>query len=421
MKSQYSKSTMRLLYTLLDVLPDLIYMKDAQSRFLLANQATVRAFGLERPEELIGKTDFDFHPPELAQQYYADEQALLQSGEPLINREEQYYDQASGEMGWLLTTKIPFRDSHGKIAGFIGLNRDITQRKHSEEALQKLTQERTAELDTLRHIIRQIITVAQKLGNTSDAMMRMSTQMAAGATQTSHQVANISANSQQINQHINVFSTAIQEFTASIHELTQAATNVTGMVTNAVALTNESHAAITNLETHSQEIGKISKIITTISQQTKFLALNANIEAARVGDAGQGFKVVAGEVRNLARETAVAADDITNKITTVQTSSHETAEAITELVSIIQQVSEFSQNVAAAVAEQAQTTDTISGSLTQTTQGSHEITQAIAEVAEAAGQSAQQAAIIRDEAQELASLAEQLRQLVKQFNVESDL
>jgi methyl-accepting chemotaxis protein len=354
-------------------------------------------------------------------QYYADEQALLQSGQPLINHEEPVYDQETGEMRWLLTTKIPFRNNHGKIAGFIGLNRDITQRKHSEDALQKLTQERTAELDTLRHVVRQIITVAQKLGDTSDAMMRMSTQMAAGATQTSHQVANISDNSQQINQHINVFSTAIQEFTASIHELSQAVTNVTGMVTNAVTLTNASHAAITNLETHSQEIGKISKIITTISQQTKFLALNANIEAARVGDAGQGFKVVADEVRNLARETAVAADDITNKITTVQTSSHETAEAITELVSIIQRVSEFSQNVAAAVAEQAQTTDTISSSITQTTQGSHEITQAIAEVAGAAGQSAQQAAIIQDEAQELASLAEQLRQLVTQFNVESDL
>lgn len=421
MKSQYSKSIMRLLYTLLDVLPDLIYVKDVQSRFLLANQAVVRAFGLERSEELIGKTDFDFHPPELAQQYYADEQALLQSGQSLINREEQYYDQVREEMGWLLTTKIPFRDSHGKIMGFIGVNRDITQRKQSEETLQKLTQERTTELDMLRRIIQQIITVAQKLGNTSDAMMHMSTQMATGAAQTSQQVANISANSQQINQHINVFSTAIQEFTESIRELSQAVTDVTGMMTNAMDLTNTSYTAITNLEAHSQEIGKISKIITTISQQTKFLALNANIEAARVGDIGQGFKTVADEVRDLARETAVAADDITRKITTVQTGSRETAEAITELVGIIQQVSEFSQNVAAAMTEQTQMTDTIAAPIAQTAQGTRGITQAIAEVAEAAEQSAQQAAIVQNEAQDLASLADQLRQLVKQFNIESSL
>ena len=418
MKSQYSKETIRLLYTLLDMLPDFVYVKDLQSRFLLANKALMHSFGLTRIEDMIGKTDFDFHSPELAQQYYADEQALLQSGQPLINHEERTRNQETGEIRWLLTTKIPFRDKAGKIAGFFGLNRDITERKQADDALQKLTQERLAELDILRQTAQQVIVVAQKLGDASEVMMGMSSQMAAGAAQISQQVANISTHSQQITQHINIFSTAIHEFTESIRDLSQAVNNVSGMITNAMTLTNTSYAAITDLESHSEEIGKISKIIASISQQTKFLALNANIEAARVGDAGQGFKVVADEVRTLARETAVSADDISRKITSIQVSSHATAEAITELVDIIHQVSDFSQNVAAAMAEHAQTTTTLSKPIAQVTQGSREISAGIADVAEATEHSAHQAVVIQKEAQELAGLAGQLHQLVTQFDLE---
>lgn len=416
MKLHSSQNTLHLLHTLIDILPDLIYIKDTQSRFLLANQALARVFGLKDPKEVIGKTDFDFHPPELAKRYYADEQALLQSGQPLINHEEPVLNHTTGEMRWLLTTKIPFRDKHGQIAGFIGLNRDITERKQSDEALQQITQARTAELEALQHIMQQINVVAERLGHSSATMTETSAQMASGATQTSQQVAMISNNSQRINQNITTFSVALEEFTASIHELSQAVHDVTGMITNAVTLTDTSYTAITKLDGQLQEIGKISKMITVISQQTKFLALNANIEAARVGEAGQGFKMVADEVKTLARDTATAAEGITKKIATIQANSHDTAVATTELVNIIREVSDFSQNVATAMTQQAQTTDNITTTIVQTTRDSDEITHAIAEVATAAKHAAHQAAIVQQEAVELAGLAKQLRQLVTQFN-----
>ena len=129
------KAEHNLLHTLIDHLPDLIYVKDTKSRYLLANGATVRSMAVATQDELLSKTDFDFHPLEMAEQYYVDEQAILDSGQPLINREEPVIDQQTGTIRWLLSTKVPFRDSQGNIAGLVGINRDITERKRMEAQL----------------------------------------------------------------------------------------------------------------------------------------------------------------------------------------------------------------------------------------------------------------------------------------------
>jgi PAS domain S-box-containing protein len=121
-----------LLRTLIDTLPDAIYVKDAHSRFLLGNAGVARLMGASRAEALVGKTDFDFFPSELADRYYADERAVLESGQPLINREEPVVD-PSGRQGWLLTTKAPLRDTRGRIIGLVGMGREITERKREEE------------------------------------------------------------------------------------------------------------------------------------------------------------------------------------------------------------------------------------------------------------------------------------------------
>jgi PAS domain S-box-containing protein len=129
-----------LLRTLVDTLPDAIYVKDTASRFVLANLGVARLMGAAKVEDLYGKTDFDFYPPELARQYYADERAVIASGQALINREEPLLD-ATGRRGWLLTTKAPLHDLRGHIAGLVGLGRDITERRQAEEA-HRLTEAR---------------------------------------------------------------------------------------------------------------------------------------------------------------------------------------------------------------------------------------------------------------------------------------
>ncbi|MGH8295078.1 MAG: methyl-accepting chemotaxis protein [Steroidobacteraceae bacterium] len=123
-----------MLRTLIDNLPDLIYVKDVEGRFLLANVAVARIMGAKTPGELLGKNDFDFHPRDLATRYHEDEQVVIRSGKPLLAREEECRDPA-GSLMHLETTKIPLRDTAGTVTGLVGIGRDITQRVAAARAL----------------------------------------------------------------------------------------------------------------------------------------------------------------------------------------------------------------------------------------------------------------------------------------------
>ena len=124
------------MHSLLNALPDQFYVKDTQSRFVFVNTATAQF--LNHPvAELIGKTDHDLFPRELADQFLVEEKELLASGVPLVNREACIADPAT-ELRWELTTKVALRDDRGQIVGLLGINRDITDRKRAEKQLQQL-------------------------------------------------------------------------------------------------------------------------------------------------------------------------------------------------------------------------------------------------------------------------------------------
>jgi diguanylate cyclase (GGDEF)-like protein/PAS domain S-box-containing protein len=125
-----------ILSTTINALPVYIYFKDVESRFVMANSATARAMGASSPRDLIGKTDRDFYPPDMAEHFIADEREIIATGRPLANREE-LVKTASGDMRWLLTTKVPLFDKTGKATGIVGIGRDITERKRAEEALRQ--------------------------------------------------------------------------------------------------------------------------------------------------------------------------------------------------------------------------------------------------------------------------------------------
>jgi two-component system cell cycle sensor histidine kinase/response regulator CckA len=116
-----------LLRTLIDHIPDYIYVKDTASRFLVNNRANVMLMGVESSDETIGKTAFDFFPPEIAQKYHDDDRVLIRSGNPIIDQEEPIVGK-DGEKRHLHTTKVPLRDPNGKITGLVGISRDITDR-----------------------------------------------------------------------------------------------------------------------------------------------------------------------------------------------------------------------------------------------------------------------------------------------------
>ena len=122
------------LRTMIDLVPAFIYAKDAHSRFTAANKLVANRMGVE-PEGLIGKTDFEFFPREHAERFFADEQALIQSGVPLIDHEEIAFDKTRGIDRVILTSKVPLRDAAGNLTGIVGMGLDITDRKHAEERM----------------------------------------------------------------------------------------------------------------------------------------------------------------------------------------------------------------------------------------------------------------------------------------------
>ncbi len=142
----------RILRTVIDNIPDQIFARDTNCRFTLNNLSDARAAGVSDPETMLGKSDEDFYPPDLAARYQADDRMVMETGQALVDREEPSLG-PNNTRRWLLTTKVPLRDSQGRVIGVVGIARDITRQKRTEEDLQKAhaelesrVAERTAEL-----------------------------------------------------------------------------------------------------------------------------------------------------------------------------------------------------------------------------------------------------------------------------------
>ena len=129
-----------LLLSVINNIPDQVYVKDTDSRFVAVNPVTARFFGATSPAQFVGKSDFDYFPRGLAEQFLTEERALLHNNEPCVNREAVIRD-SDGHSHWVLTTKVPLRDRAGHITGLLGINRNITERKEAEEAIRRANAE----------------------------------------------------------------------------------------------------------------------------------------------------------------------------------------------------------------------------------------------------------------------------------------
>lgn len=146
--SQDPETESRLLRVLINAMPDAIYAKDINCRFTLGNERLARVMGAKSADDLLGKSDADFYPPEFAEHYLADEQRILDTGKPLISREERLVD-ADGKACWASTTKVPLFDREGKVCGMVGISRDITDRKIAQEKLVETARQLEARTEQL--------------------------------------------------------------------------------------------------------------------------------------------------------------------------------------------------------------------------------------------------------------------------------
>jgi methyl-accepting chemotaxis protein len=300
---------------------------------------------------------------------------------------------------------------------------DLTRddlRIRSQDELGDLTQAINEMSGSLKRMILAIKENANQVASASEALNITSQQITANTEETSAQAEIVSKSAQAVSQNLQTVATGAAEMEGSIKEIAKNATEAARAATSAVKAAESTTATVSKLGESSNEIGQVIKVITSIAQQTNLLALNATIEAARAGEAGKGFAVVANEVKELAKETARATEDISRKIEAIQTDTQAAVDAIASISGVINQVNDISGTIATAVEEQNATTNEMSRNVNEAAQGSGEITINIARVADAAQNTTHGATETQKAAQQLVEMSTQLRSLVGQFKINAD-
>jgi methyl-accepting chemotaxis protein len=270
-------------------------------------------------------------------------------------------------------------------------------------------------MQRLRTTVATIDGSATALAGASDRMNGVAGRIASSAEQTSLQAQAVSAAAEEISRSVDTVSAGSEQMGASIREISQNATEAAQVAAEAVGLAGRTSVTMNQLGESSSEIGNVIKTITSIAEQTNLLALNATIEAARAGEAGKGFAVVASEVKDLAQETARATEDISQRVSAIQSDTEGAVTAIEEITRVIARISDFQTTIASAVEEQTATTAEMNRSVGEAAAGSGEIAQNISGVAEAARMTTEGVQESQQATNELARMSAELTGLVSTF------
>ncbi|HUJ29627.1 MAG TPA: methyl-accepting chemotaxis protein [Myxococcales bacterium] len=257
---------------------------------------------------------------------------------------------------------------------------------------------------------------ASKLAGSSSELTSVAGAMTESAAQTSSQATSVSAAAEQVGRNVQSVASAAEEMEASIREIARNAGEAAQVAASAVGIAKTTNGTVAKLGDSSIEIGNVVKLINTIAAQTRLLALNATIEAARAGEAGKGFAVVANEVKELARHTADATEDISRRVHLIQDDTRGAQAAIAEIGAVVGRINDIQNTIAGAVEQQAATTREIGHSVGEAAKASAEIAANVAGVARAAGSTSEGATRSQKSAEELRDLAAHLRELVGGFN-----
>lgn len=269
--------------------------------------------------------------------------------------------------------------------------------------------------DTLQTSMRSISRNAEALSTSSQQLAATSQEMSSNAEETAVQAGTVANATQEVTSNLNSVATGAEQMNSTVQSIAGNAGDAAKVAGEAVKAANAANATVAKLGVSSAEIGQVIKVITSIAQQTNLLALNATIEAARAGEAGKGFAVVAHEVKELAKQTAKATEDISQKITAIQEDTKRAVESIASISTIIDQINDISGTIATAVEEQSATTNEMSRNVQEAAKSSAEISQNIQGVAAAAEGTTRGAQDTLKAAQQLTEMAVQLRNLVNQF------
>jgi methyl-accepting chemotaxis protein len=271
----------------------------------------------------------------------------------------------------------------------------------------------TMATSVIRHLSRSLNGASRKMAAASDGIGSVSLQLAHSAEETSVQSQIVSTTAEQLGANMSAVAAAVDEMQASVSEIASSAGEASHIAADAVGTVDRTNTRVEALGISSQEIGRVITVITSIAEQTNLLALNATIEAARAGDAGKGFAVVANEVKELAKETASATEEISRRVNAIQSETGDTVESIAEIAGVIARINEMQSTIAAAVEEQTAVTAEIAMNITQAAMGATDIAQNIIGVSEAARLTAEGAASAQAFAADVASASTTVTDVVR--------
>jgi len=255
------------------------------------------------------------------------------------------------------------------------------------------------------------------LARSSEELLSTSGDLASSAELTAKQASAVSAASEEVSRNVSQVSAAAVQMRSSIEEIARGASEAAATAAAAVATAEAATSSVRKLGESSAEVGEVVNVINSIAEQTNLLALNATIEAARAGEAGRGFAVVASEVKDLARSTATATEDIARKIEAMQSDTAAAVAAINEIAGVIRKINDLQSAIASAVEEQSATTNEIGRAVSDAASSSAEIAERIGGVAAVAEATTQGAGEVKAAAVGMARLAEELAGLAGRFRV----
>lgn len=302
----------------------------------------------------------------------------------------------NGDPVWINASYNPIRDVEGNVYKVVKFATDLTKEKLAYENLVNSFDEAT-----------------QSLLESSSSLSTTAEQLKMNAEGTLEKSRDATLAIETVNQGVMTVGSSTEEMNSSIKEISSSALEASTQSNEAKTKSERTNEIMAELDQSSDQIGAVIKMISSIAQQTNLLALNATIEAARAGEAGKGFAVVANEVKELAKQTAKATDDIASQVSSVQDSTKNSVTAISEISQIIDKLNSIASSTAAAVEEQSATTSEVSRVVTEATKGVDDIMSLISNVNAAAQESSTGANETLKSANELRELSMSLKELVE--------
>jgi methyl-accepting chemotaxis protein len=259
----------------------------------------------------------------------------------------------------------------------------MTQQSNTAAAA---TEQASANVKNMAAGVEQISANANTVATASEEVSANLNTVGAAVEQMSSNMKVVANTSEKMTSAVNSVATAIEEMSVSLNEVSKSSAQAATVASKAAQSANNTAAIVDKLGESAQEIGKVVDMIKGIAAQTNLLALNATIEAASAGEAGKGFAVVANEVKELAKQTASATEDIRAQVAGMQGNTQQAVKAIDEIVGIINEINNISGNIAAAVEEQTATTNEISKNVGDAARGANEVSRNVNQAAQGANE-----------------------------------